>query len=54
MKDTTMAHHHSATQPPGRGKAFWDAEVAKMVEVCHAPIDEADSHAIAADLADTY
>ncbi|MCJ2141357.1 cytochrome c [Methylobacterium sp. E-066] len=43
-----------ATQPPGRGKAFWDAEVTKMIKVYHAPIDEADGHAIAAYLADTY
>ena len=42
------------TQPPGRGKAFWDAEVTKMIKVYHAPIDEADGHAIAAYLADTY
>ena len=43
-----------ATQPPGRGKAFWDSEVTKMIKVYHAPIDEADGHAIAAYLADTY
>jgi mono/diheme cytochrome c family protein len=43
-----------ATQPPGRGKAFWDAEVTKMIKVYHAPIDEADGRAIAAYLADTY
>jgi len=43
-----------ATQPPGRGKAFWESEVTKMIKVYHAPIDEADGHAIAAYLADTY
>ncbi|MDP4003844.1 cytochrome c [Methylobacterium sp. NEAU K] len=43
-----------ATQPPGRGKAFWEAEVSKMIKAYHAPIDEADGHAIAAYLADTY
>ena len=43
-----------ATQPPGRGKAFWESEVTKMIKVYHAPIDEADGRAIAAYLADTY
>ncbi|MCJ2125347.1 cytochrome c [Methylobacterium sp. J-077] len=42
------------TQPPGRGKAFWESEVTKMIKVYHAPIDEADGRAIAAYLADTY
>ncbi|MGX9983218.1 SorB family sulfite dehydrogenase c-type cytochrome subunit [Methylobacterium fujisawaense] len=43
-----------ATQPPGRGKAFWDAEVSKMIKAYHAPIEQADAGAIAAYLADTY
>ena len=43
-----------ATQPPGRGKAFWDAEVAKMIKAYHAPIEQADAGAIAAYLAGTY
>ena len=43
-----------ATQPPGRGKAFWDAEVTKMIKAYHAPIEEADGRAIAAYLSDTY
>ncbi len=43
-----------AMQPPGKGRAFWDAEVTKMIKVYHAPIDEAEAKAIAAYLADTY
>jgi mono/diheme cytochrome c family protein len=43
-----------AMQPPGKGRAFWDAEVAKMIKVYHAPIDEAQAKSIAAYLADTY
>ncbi|KOX40027.1 sulfite:cytochrome C oxidoreductase subunit B [Streptomyces purpurogeneiscleroticus] len=43
-----------ATQPPREGKAFWEAEVTKMIKVYHAPIDEADGRAIAAYLSDTY
>jgi mono/diheme cytochrome c family protein len=43
-----------ATQPPGRGKAFWEAEVAKMIKAYHAPIEQADAGAIAAYLAGTY
>ena len=43
-----------ATQPPGRGTAFWDAEVAKMIKAYHAPIEQADAGAIAAYLAGTY
>jgi mono/diheme cytochrome c family protein len=49
---------HSAdyinTQPPGKGPAFWDAEVQKMIKVYHAPVDEADAKAIADYLAKTY
>ena len=41
-------------QPPGKGKAFWESEVTKMIKVYHAPIDEADGKAIAAYLTDTY
>ena len=43
-----------ATQPPGKGTAFWEGEVTKMRRVYHAPIDELDGKAIAAYLADTY
>lgn len=31
-----------STQPPGKGKDFWTAEVTKMVNVYGAPIVEAD------------
>ncbi|MFG5119604.1 cytochrome c [Methylorubrum sp. SB2] len=43
-----------AMQPPGKGVAFWESEVTKMVKVYHAPIDEAQTKAIAAYLAETY
>ena len=42
------------TQPPNRGKAFWEAEVTKMIKVYHAPINDADAMAIADYLAKTY
>lgn len=41
-------------QPPGKGRAFWDAEVTKMIKVYHAPIGEVEAKAIAAYLAETY
>jgi sulfite dehydrogenase (cytochrome) subunit B len=43
-----------STQPPGKGAAFWDAEVKKMAQVYGAPIQEADAKTIAAYLAKTY
>jgi len=43
-----------AMQPPKKGQAFWDAEVAKMIKVYGAPIEEADGRAIAAYLSNTY
>ena len=43
-----------AMQPAGKGKAFWDAEVSKMIKVYHAPIAEADAQAIAAYLTAIY
>jgi mono/diheme cytochrome c family protein len=43
-----------AMQPPKRGKAFWDAEVAKMIKTYGAPIAEADAKTIADYLAQTY
>jgi mono/diheme cytochrome c family protein len=43
-----------AIQPPGKGEAFWRAEVDKMIHSYHAPIDEADARAIADYLAKTY
>ena len=42
------------TQPPGKGKDFWTAEVTKMVNVYGAPIIEADRAVIAEYLAATY
>jgi sulfite dehydrogenase (cytochrome) subunit B len=49
---------HSAdyisTQPPGESKAFWRAEVQKMVKVYKAPIAEADAAVIVDYLAATY
>ncbi|HEY8008933.1 MAG TPA: cytochrome c [Methylocella sp.] len=42
------------TQPPNRGKAFWVAEITKMIKVYHAPINDADAMAIADYLAKTY
>jgi mono/diheme cytochrome c family protein len=43
-----------AMQPPKRGKAFWDAEVTKMIKTYGAPIGEADAKTIADYLAQTY
>ena len=49
---------HSAdyisTQPSGKGKAFWQAEVQKMVKAYKAPIGEDDAAVIANYLAATY
>ena len=49
---------HSAdyisTQPPGKGKAFWQAEVQKMIKVYKAQIAEGDAAVIADYLAATY
>jgi mono/diheme cytochrome c family protein len=43
-----------AYQPSKRGRAFWEAEVQKMIKVYGAPIDETDAKAIADYLAQTY
>jgi mono/diheme cytochrome c family protein len=43
-----------AMQPPKKGKAFWEAEVSKMIKVYHAPIAEADVKSIAAYLTEAY
>jgi sulfite dehydrogenase (cytochrome) subunit B len=43
-----------ATQPPGKGKAFWQAEVQKMIKVYKAPIGEDDAVVIANYLTATY
>jgi hypothetical protein len=49
---------HSAdyisTQPSGKGKAFWQAEVQKMIKAYKAPIGEDDAAVIANYLAATY
>jgi predicted secreted protein len=49
---------HSAdyisTQPPGKGKAFWQGEVQKMIKVYKAPIGEDDAAIIANYLTATY
>lgn len=43
-----------AMQPPGKGAAFWEAEVTKMIKVYRAPIDDADAKAIGAYLTGAY
>ena len=49
---------HSAdyisTQPPGKGRPFWDAEVQKMIKVFHAPINSGDAAVIVDYLAAAY
>jgi len=49
---------HSAdyisTQPSKKGKAFWQAEVQKMIKVFKAPIAEADAATITDYLATNY
>ncbi len=42
------------TQPPRRGKEFWEGEVKKMIKSYHAPVSEEDAKAIADYLAKTY
>ncbi|GJE58036.1 SorB family sulfite dehydrogenase c-type cytochrome subunit [Methylobacterium trifolii] len=51
---TCHSADYVAMQPPGKGAAFWEAEVTKMIKVYHAPIGEADAKAISAYLAATY
>jgi mono/diheme cytochrome c family protein len=43
-----------AIQPPGKGRAFWQSEVTKMIKVYGAPISEADAKVVAAYLAEVY
>ena len=49
---------HSAdylsTQPSKKGKAFWEAEVQKMMKVFKAPVDPADVTVIVDYLAASY
>ncbi|MEL6062201.1 MULTISPECIES: SorB family sulfite dehydrogenase c-type cytochrome subunit [unclassified Methylobacterium] len=51
---TCHSADYVAMQPPRKGQAFWDAEVAKMVKVYRAPIEEQQAKAIAAYLSATY
>ena len=51
---TCHSADYVAMQPPRKGAAFWDAEVAKMVKVYHAPIEAEQAKAIAAYLGATY
>ncbi|WP_018964158.1 hypothetical protein [Ancylobacter sp. FA202] len=56
-QDNCMVCHsvdYINTQPPGKGAAFWQSEVQKMVHVYHAPVSEEDAKAIADYLAKTY
>jgi sulfite dehydrogenase (cytochrome) subunit B len=46
--------NYISTQPSGKGKAFWQAEVQKMIKVYKAPIGEDDAAVIANYLAATY
>jgi len=43
-----------ATQPAKRGKAFWEAEVSKMMKVYGARIEQADTKPIIDYLAQRY
>jgi hypothetical protein len=52
-----MACHSAdyiSTQPPKKGKAFWGAEVQKMIKVFKATIADADAATIADYLATNY
>jgi len=56
--ETNCSACHSAdyigTQPPKQGKAFWQAEVTKMIKVFGAPIAEQDVDKIAEYLSANY
>jgi mono/diheme cytochrome c family protein len=41
-------------QPPNKGRAFWEAEVQKMIKAYHAQIDENDAKSITDYLSKTY
>ena len=51
---TCHSADYISTQPPGKGKAFWQAEVQKMIKVYKAPIGDDDAATIANYLAATY
>lgn len=42
------------TQPPGKGRAFWEGAVRKMVKTFHAQIGEGDAKKIIDYLSATY
>lgn len=41
-------------QPPGKGPAFWEAEVQKMIKSYGAPIDASEAKTVADYLASVY
>jgi len=51
---TCHSRDYITTQPAGKGKEFWAAEVTKMVVVYGAPIPELDRPAIIEYLGSTY
>lgn len=51
---TCHSRDYITTQPRGKGKAFWAAEVTKMVNVYAAPIPEPDRAVIADYLGANY
>ena len=51
---TCHSADYIATQPLKKGKAFWEAEVQKMIKVFKAPIPDADAATIADYLATAY
>ncbi|HEX3477472.1 MAG TPA: hypothetical protein VHT91_20765 [Kofleriaceae bacterium] len=51
---TCHSRDYITTQPRGKGKAFWTAEITKMVNVYAAPIPEPDRAVIADYLAASY
>jgi sulfite dehydrogenase (cytochrome) subunit B len=56
-QNNCMACHsvdYIAIQPPKKGKAFWEAEVVKMIKTYKAQINDEDAKAIADYLASTY
>jgi mono/diheme cytochrome c family protein len=42
------------TQPKGKGSAFWNSEINKMIKVFGASIEPGDANDIAAYLSNTY
>jgi sulfite dehydrogenase (cytochrome) subunit B len=51
---TCHSRDYITTQPHGKGKEFWTAEITKMVNVYAAPIPEPDRAVIADYLAANY